>query len=172
MIQIQTRISPPIAEGPIEHLLACHRRIENRLDILERAGQHLEDQPNESLLAISNSLRFMDTSGVLHTVDEEESLFPRLRSSLTPEEVHYLDGLESQHRDVDAVYASLKETVLHLQQERTPELIDMYRTCIAKLTAAYRTHIASEDSILMEMGRRILSPAELTAIHNEMRARR
>ena len=172
MIQIQTRISPPIAEGPIEHLLACHRRIENRLDILERAGQHLEDQPNESLLAISNSLRFMDTSGVLHTVDEEESLFPRLRSSLTPEEVAYLDGLESQHRDVDAVYASLKETVFHLQQERTPELIDMYRKCVAKLTAAYRTHIASEDSILVEMGRRILSPAELAAIHNEMRARR
>jgi hypothetical protein len=48
----------------------------------------------------------------------------------------------------------------------------MYRKCVAKLTAAYRTHIASEDSILVEMGHRILSPAELTAIHNEMRARR
>jgi hypothetical protein len=91
---------------------------------------------------------------------------------LTPEEVHYLEGLESQHRDVDAVYVSLKETVLELQQGRTPELIDIYRTCVAKLTAAYRTHIASEDSTLMEMGRRILSPADLSAIHNEMRARR
>ena len=172
MIQIQTRISPPVAEGPIEHLLACHRRIENRLHILERAGQHLEDQPQESLLAISNSLLFMDTSGVLHTVDEEESFFPRLRTSLTPEEVGYLDGLESQHRDVDVVYASLKETVLQLQQHRTPERIETYRARVAKLTAAYRTHIASEDSILMEMGRRILSPAELSTIHNEMRARR
>jgi hemerythrin-like domain-containing protein len=172
MIQIQTRISPPVAEGPIEHLLACHRRIENRLDILERAGQHLEDQPNESLLAIGNSLRFMDISGVLHTVDEEESFFPRLRACLTPEEVAYLDGLESQHRDVDAVYASLKEIVLQLQQQRTPERVEAYRGCVAKLKSAYGAHIASEDSILMEMGRRVLSPEELSLIHNEMRARR
>jgi hemerythrin-like domain-containing protein len=172
MIQIQTRISPPVVEGPIEHLLACHRRIENRLDILERAGQHLEDQPNESLLAISNSLRFMDTSGVLHTVDEEESFFPRMRASLAPEESAYLDGLESQHQDVDRVYIQLKETILDLQHLRTPERIERYRACVAKLAASYRAHIASEDSILMEMGRRILSPAELSAIHNEMRARR
>ena len=76
MIQIQNQIAPPVTEGPIEHLLACHRRIEDRLAILERAGEHLEDRPEESLLAISNSLRFLDTSGVLHTVDEEESVFP------------------------------------------------------------------------------------------------
>src|SRR5689334_840774 len=110
MIQIQARITPPVAEGPLEHLLACHRRIENRLATLERAGEHLEDRTGEPLIAISNSLRFMDTSGVLHTVDEEQSVFPRLRSSLSPEEIAYLDGLESQHRQVDEVYTSLKQT--------------------------------------------------------------
>jgi hemerythrin-like domain-containing protein len=172
MIQIQSKIASPVTEGPIEHLLACHRRIEARLATLELAGHHLEDQPRESLLAISNSLRFLDTSGVLHTVDEEQSLFPRLRSFLKPEEVRYLDGLESQHREVDALYDSLKQTVLQLQQGRTPEHIETYRQLVASLTAAYGAHIASEDSILMEMGRRVLNPAELSAIHNEMRARR
>ena len=104
----QSKIAPPVTEGPIEHLLACHRRIEARLATLDRAGHHFEDQPRESLLAISNSLRFMDTSGVLHTVDEEQSVFPRLRSFLTTEEVRYLDDLESQHREVDSLYDSLK----------------------------------------------------------------
>ena len=89
---------------------------------------------------------------MLHTVDEEESFFPRLRASLTPEELAYVDGLESQHQDVDTVYTSLKEIVLELQQLRTPARVEMYRACVAKLAAAYRAHIASEDSILMEMG--------------------
>jgi hemerythrin-like domain-containing protein len=172
MIQIQARITPPVAEGPLEHLLACHRRIENRLATLERAGEHLEDRTGESLIAISNSLRFMDTSGVLHTVDEEQSVFPRLRSSLSPEEIAYLDGLESQHRQVDEVYTSLKQTIEQLHQESTPERIARYRELVAKLTTAYRAHIASEDSILMEMGRRILTADELSAIHKEMRSRR
>jgi hemerythrin-like domain-containing protein len=172
MIQIQNQIAPPVTEGPIEHLLACHRRIEDRLAILERAGQHLEDRPEESLLAISNSLRFLDTSGVLHTVDEEESVFPRLRGCLAADEITYLDTLESQHREVDVVYASLKQIVNQLQQQRTPERLASYRELVAKLTAAYRAHIASEDSVLMDMARRTLTPSQLSEIKTEMRARR
>jgi hemerythrin-like domain-containing protein len=172
MIQIQTKIAPPVVEGPIDHLQACHRRIENRLEVLERAGQHLEDRFEESLLAIFNSLRFMDTSGVRHTVDEEESLFPRLRNCLSQEQIQYLDQLESQHRAVDAVYDSLKEVVAQLQREANPERILAYRELVGKLTAAYRAHIASEDSTLMEMARSVLTPDDLAAIQAEMRARR
>ncbi len=146
MIQIQSNIAPPAAEGPIDHLQACHRRIENRLDTLERAGEHLEDLFEESLLAIFNSLRFMDTSGVRHTVDEEESVFPRLRNSLSEEQIQYLDQLESQHREVDTLYDSLKEVVSQLQREPNPERILAYRELVEKLTSAYRAHIASEDS--------------------------
>src|SRR6476620_8841020 len=134
MIQIQSNIAPPAVEGPIDHLQACHRRIENRLDTLERAGEHLEDLFEESLLAIFNSLRFMDTSGVRHTVDEEESVFPRLRNSLSEEQIQYLDQLESQHREVDKLYGSLKEAVSQLQREPNPERILAYRQLVEKLT--------------------------------------
>jgi hemerythrin-like domain-containing protein len=172
MIQIQSNIAPPAVEGPIDHLQACHRRIENRLDTLERAGEHLEDLFEESLLAIFNSLRFMDTSGVRHTVDEEESVFPRLRNSLSEEQIQYLDQLESQHREVDTLYDSLKEVVSQLQREPNPERILAYRELVEKLTSAYRAHIASEDSILMKMARSVLTTDELAAIQAEMRARR
>jgi hemerythrin-like domain-containing protein len=148
MIQIQSNIAPPVGEG------------------------HLEDLFEESLKAIVNSLRFMDTSGVRHTVDEEESLFPRLRNSLSEEQIQYLGQLESQHREVDAVYDSLKEVVAQLQEEATPARISAYRELVEKLTAAYRAHIASEDSILMEMARSVLTADELAAMQSEMRARR
>src|SRR5215210_6748870 len=108
MIQIQKDISAPVAEGPIEHLLACHRRIEQRLDTLERAGALLEETPQAALIAIANSLRFMDVSGTMHTVDEEQSVFPRIRNAAAPGDIEYLDGLEGQHRDAELVYDRLK----------------------------------------------------------------
>ena len=55
---------------------------------------------------------------------------------------------------------------------RTPDLISEYRELVAKLGSAYRRHIASEDTILVELGRRVLSEAELETIQTEMRARR
>jgi hypothetical protein len=93
MIQIQKHASPPVVDGPLEHLSACHRRIEHRLDVLQRASDLLAERAEEALQAISNSLRFMDTSGLLHTVDEEESLFPRLRQAMSVSEMEYLEGL-------------------------------------------------------------------------------
>jgi hemerythrin-like domain-containing protein len=172
MVKIELQKAPPVKEGPIEHLFACHRRIEDRLSILERAGAHLESAPGEALTAITNSLRFMDTSGVLHTVDEEQSVFPRLRGHLTQEELAYLDELESQHREADRVYESLKGVVAALTQSRTPELIQQYRDLVQRLAHAYRDHIASEDENLLPIGRRVLDEAELREIHSEMRGRR
>jgi hemerythrin-like domain-containing protein len=172
MIQIQTEKAPPVAEGPIEHLVACHRRIEQRLDVLERAGSLLDQVPEASLIAIANSLRFMDVSGVLHTVDEEESVFPRIREAASPEEIAYLDNLEAEHREADSLYVRLKEVSASLLDGVTPELIQEYRELVARLGAAYRSHIASEDTILVALGRRVLTATELETIQSEMRARR
>ena len=73
---------------------------------------------------------------------------------------------------MDVVYASLRQIVNQLQQQRTPEQIDSYRELVAKLTAGYRAHITSEDSVLMDMARRTLTPSQLSEIKTEMRARR
>jgi hemerythrin-like domain-containing protein len=172
MIQIQLDKAPAVADGPIEHLVACHRRIEQRLDTLQRAGAKLEQDTEASLIAIANSLRFMDVSGVLHTVDEEESVFPRIRQAASPGEVAYLDKLESEHKEADQVYLRLKAVSAALLESTTPELIQEYRELVTKLDAAYRSHIASEDTILVELGRRVLTADELETIQSEMRARR
>ncbi|HYP04621.1 MAG TPA: hemerythrin domain-containing protein [Bryobacteraceae bacterium] len=172
MIQIQLDKAPPVADGPIDHLVACHRRIEHRLDTLERAGAALDQSPEASLIAIENSVRFMDVSGVLHTIDEEESVFPRIRNAANPDEIAYLDNLEAEHREADQVYLRLKEVATSLMNGVTPEAIPEYRNLVAKLSGMYRSHIASEDQVLMELGRRVLTPSELEVIQSEMRARR
>jgi hemerythrin-like domain-containing protein len=172
MVQIQLQKAPPVAEGPIEHLVACHRRIEERLDVLERAGTMLDSDPEASLVAIQNSLRFMDLSGALHTRDEEESVFPRLREAVKAEERDYLHQLESEHRDAEQAYAQLKAVAARLPQQVTRDRVAEFREVVAKLTRIYRSHIASEDTVLVEMGRRSLTDEQLETIYSEMRARR
>lgn len=172
MIQIQSEKAPPVTTNAIEHLVACHRRIEQRLDILERAASLLHERPDECLVAIKNSLRFMDTSGVLHTVDEEESVFPRVRNSASAEEISYLDGLEAQHKEADRVYRQLKGVVGTLSDCATPELIAEYGRLAKRLADVYRSHIASEDTVLVEMGQRVLTAYQLRTIQSEMQARR
>jgi hemerythrin-like domain-containing protein len=174
MIQIQLKPDlESLEKGPIEHLLACHRRIEQRLDILDRAGKALEAQSSEeALTAIANTLRFMDISGALHTRDEEESVFPRIRQLASTEEIAYLSDLENEHGEVDALYVRLKDVSASLLQSITPELVRDYREVVSKIGSAYRRHIASEDSVMVELARRVLNSTELESIQAEMRARR
>ncbi len=160
-------------EYPLEHLVACHRRIEERLDMLERAGGHLENEPADALEAIDACLRFFDSNGVLHTADEERSLFPRLRPRLTAEELALLGELEQQHREADALYADLKAVVADLRKsprDRGP--IERYRSLAARLTELYRAHISFEDRELIRIAKRDLTRGDLEAISKEMRRRR
>lgn len=161
-------------DTPVEHLIACHRRIEDRLATLERAADHLRGDKPAALEAIRKSILFLDSSGVLHTIDEEESLFPRLRPHLAPEELLYLDGLEEQHRAAESVFTELKDVVeeLTVAADNSISLESHYRKLAAWLSSLYRPHIQSEDEILTRLARRTLTADQLKAITKEMKGRR
>jgi iron-sulfur cluster repair protein YtfE (RIC family) len=111
---IQIGASPARIDSPIEHLVACHWRIEQRLDTLVKAAGHLQDQRYGALAAITSSFSFLDTSGVLHTEDEEASLFPRLRRKLSASEIEFVDSLEAQHVQAEKIYSCLKQLASQL----------------------------------------------------------
>jgi iron-sulfur cluster repair protein YtfE (RIC family) len=159
-------------DSPIDHLMACHRRIEQRLDTLLTAADQLETDHAAALTAIQNSLRFMDTSGERHTEDEEASLFPRLRQKLSSEEIAFLNSLEEQHVKAGSIYLELKRAALSLAAEATADSIRRYRECAERLRSLYRDHIRAEDEILTAMARRSLEAGEIHEISREMRARR
>ncbi len=150
-------------DEPLEHLMACHRRIEERLETLERAAAHLEDRTEEALGAFRSAFAFLDTSGALHTADEEESLFPRLMAALERGERAYLAGLEHDHTEAHRIYTELKLSLDRPAQAR--HLVD-------RLCALYRAHIASEDDVLQEYARVHLSAEQLAEIGREMKGRR
>ena len=150
-------------DAPLEHLLACHRRIEERLETLERAAAHLEDQSEAALDAFRSAFAFLDTSGTLHTADEEESLFPRLMAALEPGERSYVAGLEHDHAEAHRIYTELKVSLDRPAQARH---------LVERLCALYRAHIESEDSVLQEYARVHLTAGQLAEIAREMKDRR
>jgi hemerythrin-like domain-containing protein len=160
-------------DSPLDHLLACHRRIEDRLATLERLIPHWRTSPKETIEAARNCLRFFDTNGVWHTEDEERSLFPRLSASLTEEEREFLAGLESQHEEAERALDAVRGTVDRLAGGGAGDAaIAEYEQAAGRLCAIYRQHISSEDARLPELGRRILSAAGLAEIAGEMKRRR
>ena len=151
-------------DHPLEHLVACHGRIEERLTILQRAAENLEIKPEEARQALESVFRYFETSGTNHTADEEESVFPRLAGKLTEEERAYIAALESQHQQAEDLYQ-------HLRQGPQADLSD-YRSLVARFCQLYREHIASENERLIATGKRLLSAQDLASISAEMRRRR
>lgn len=143
-------------DAPIEHLLACHRRIEQKLDTLLRA---LDKPGDEADGAIARVIHFFDTNGLLHTQDEEESIFPRLARRVSASETALLDALHADHELVEALYARVAGG------DRTPDTVK-------QLVDRYHAHIAREDSELVAVMRRHLDDADLRAISQEMKQRR
>jgi hemerythrin-like domain-containing protein len=167
--------APPKRAGiddPLQHLTDCHRRIEQRLDTLERAAAALDSNPTPALDAIKNSLAFFDTAGRLHTIDEEESVFPLLRPRLTFEETAFLDELEADHGAAEAIYQNLKQTYVQICGGITPDLVERFRELTSGLTRVYRAHIATEDSALMPIMQRIIRTDERSVLTQQMRSRR
>ena len=125
--------------------------------MLHAAG-HVENDREAAVAAIANSIHFLDTSGALHTEDEEASLFPRLRQTLSISEIAFIDSIETQHDEAESIYAELKQSALDLNlgTESSPEAIGRYRDCAERLRSLYRAHIRAEDEILTAMARRSL----------------
>lgn len=172
MIQIGATLAT--LESPIDHLMACHRRIEQQLDTLVKAADYLESangdrQREEALLAISNCFVFLETSGTLHTEDEEASIFPRLRQYASRQETEFMNGLEAQHAVADDLYGALKVSASNL---RSWSDVERYRESAQALRNFYRAHIRAEDESLKPIALWLLSAPALDEISREMKARR
>ncbi len=172
MIQIHTAPPASSIESPVAHLAACHRRIEERLDTLERVAQHLRTRSGEALSAIQGVFWFFDSSGVNHTADEEESFFPRFTARLTPDEQQLLNTLKTEHTRAEAIYDDLKAHVAKMANP--PSVADQHRYAelASALCSLYRQHIRNEDAHFPAIAQRTLSAEDLDAITLEMKQRR
>jgi hemerythrin-like domain-containing protein len=165
--------------NPLGLLGDCHRRIERFLKLLvtitrATSGRALSAEQHA---AMETARVYFKQAAPQHTLDEEESLFPRLRAASDPQAAAALALLEhlhsdhqaaaEMHREVDALVRRwLAEGVLATElAERLAERLD-------SLSAIYQQHIAVEEAQVFPLAGRVLSPSELEQMGREMAARR
>jgi hemerythrin-like domain-containing protein len=163
-------------DDPIGMLKDCHRRIEHFLNIIcvvvERA--RARELSGEETAAIEAALHYFRVGGQRHTADEEDSLFPRMRSDAALANMRELGHLESEHReanhlhdDVDALYSAWISNG-HLSTEDEGKLT----TATKRLQSLYAEHIQIEETIVFPRAAESLDSKTIAAIGAEFRARR
>lgn len=164
---------------PIGLLGDCHRRVERFLAVLVHVATQAHGEPftAEQRTAWDTALRYFREAAPKHTADEEESLFPRLRTMDRPDVKALLarvDGLEQDHVRAGAGHAEvdrLGQAWLangRLSQDEALRLIAV----LAELAELYRAHLAIEDTEVFPLAAEVLSALDRQAIGGEMATRR
>jgi hemerythrin-like domain-containing protein len=157
---------------PLEMLERSHRRIEEHLAaMIQAAGAIARGAPGDHVAVIDDSLAFLERSATRHEVDEEGSLFPRLRRHTTL--ARLLEALTDDHHRHHQLHVQLR-TQRAQWPPAGPDAADGARlvNLVAELGRAYRSHIEREELELLPAVRTLLAPEELAAVLVEMGQRR
>jgi hemerythrin-like domain-containing protein len=166
-------------DEPLGLLSDCHRRIEQFLSVLivianRRRGGAL---PPEDQRALEGALHYFATAAPRHSADEEDSLFPRLRSSgdaCASAALEALDRLEADHHVATTHHGAVDALARRWLSAGALEPGDTAALAahLAALDRLYRDHIRVEDQELFPAAGRVLSAAALEAVGREMASRR
>jgi hemerythrin-like domain-containing protein len=166
-------------DQPLGLLSDCHRRIERFLGILETASQGAGSRAStaEERRGVEAALRYFATAAHMHTADEEESLFPRLRGCADAAAVDALAvvaRLEGDHRDAERRHAEVDRLMRRWLDagQLDPADATALWAHVAALRALYAAHITVEDTELFPAAARLLSAEAVAKIGGEMAARR
>jgi len=148
---------------PFERLTRSHRRLEERLEDLERGARE------KNVATLRDVCAFLDRQVRRHEADEEGSLFPRIAKT-TNETLRVLaERLAREHRTHEALHARLERATDAL--ERDDDATDLAGAADA-ITVAYRAHLREEEQTLFPLTRSELTSEELAAMAREMDERR
>jgi hemerythrin-like domain-containing protein len=163
-------------DDPIGMLVDCHRRIEKFLGILgivvDRArGRALSD---EEIEAVQAALNYFRLGGQRHNADEEESLFPRMRSECTAEESKELNALEGDHRRANELHGAVEALYTEWITRGRLNEADERRlsSSTLELRRLYEEHIQLEEQTVFPRAAAALSGEAIAAIGREFQARR
>lgn len=165
--------------NPLGLLSDCHRRIERFLSVViavareAKGGELISDQRN----ALAVALRYFREAAPKHTLDEEESLFPRMLAARHPESAEaraLIEILHQDHKDADAWHAEADRLGTEwLVAGRLDEAkLQRFNDLLGELSGTYERHIQAEDVQVFPLAGRILDSRELQSVGKEMAARR
>lgn len=163
-------------DDPLGMLKDCHRRIENFLRILCQAVLRRQEGAlsAEEREAVAAALAYFQTGGERHNRDEEESLFPRLRDTVSAADFEAIRRLETEHGEAGELHATVERLYSSwiasgsLSREDRQALL----TATDRLQLLYAGHIQVEESVVFPRAAAVLDAQAIAAIGSEFRERR
>jgi hemerythrin-like domain-containing protein len=160
---------------PFEALQACHGRIEEHLRTLERLAQRASASARHSGAAAAAEavVRYFDTSGAQHHRDEDDDLFPLLRTRAASlgriEVAAAIDELEREHSTLDAQWRRLRGA---LSAIAAPGHAPVDAENVLRFAWLYRHHMDREALLVLPFARETLAQGERAELGARMAARR
>jgi hemerythrin-like domain-containing protein len=188
-LSVRTGFSSPVSvaelgirvDDPIEHLRDCHQKIERSLVIVQNAVAALRlTEPvlrAEAAAALDYELALLRLLENLHTQDEEQSFFPRLRAKLLEDPCDLQElmlSLELQHRQDEATFEELAACMrgfLGSPGERSEERLGQLEGLVAQLAGLCGPHMILENERLIANSRQYLTATDLDEMRQEIRSR-
>jgi hemerythrin-like domain-containing protein len=168
-------------DDPIGMLSDCHRRIERFLDVLHRVARRAQHNALDAgeRSAVEAALRYFRESGPRHNMDEEESLFPRLKNLDTgaaPSEpvLSEIARLSSDHAEAAPLHGEVDTLYSKWISAGALEAADRARllAATASLQQLYQEHIRVEEELIFPCAARLLDRGTIAAMGAEFKGRR
>jgi len=163
-------------EDPIVTLKDVHLRIKRFLHVLwviadRAAGRELT---SDEIAAVRSAMDYIRVEGTRHTADEEQSLFPRLRSQTISGDSEELLALEDNRRRADPLHAMVEALYLAWISAGAlrPESQLRLQSCAESLKRLWEQHVQLEEQIVFPRARHVLDGRAIAAIRHEFRVRR
>ena len=131
----------------------------------------------EARNTLEGALRYFREAAPKHTADEEDSLFPRMRS-MSDENVQAalsrIDELEKDHRSADPLHAEVEQLGQKWLKDGalTSDDAAAFRAAIERLVQMYSRHIQVEETAVFPAAAKALSATQKAEIAKEMASRR
>jgi hemerythrin-like domain-containing protein len=162
--------APAVAaeDCPIEMLYEEHFQQRQMASDMESLAETRRPRPNLARRILDN----LDGPLRHHRVDEDESLFPRLRRRAAPEDeiAPLLDRLQDEHEQLRSMGASLMPALVCMADGALPAPED--RAGLRRFAQTERRHLIAENALVLPLARVRLTAADKAAALAEMRARR
>jgi len=160
----------PDFSDPLGLLLACHQRMREHCDLLQRCAQHLTDKglDDDARKAATQVHRYFSTAAMYHHHDEEDDLFPLLiRSSMKMADI--INNLKLQHAEIQTVWQALEPLLAHPASIDNPATFTALSDQFADL---YKKHLAYEEQEFFDVTVHMLSQEQLSQLGGAMKKRR
>ena len=163
--------SAPGFDAPLAVLEACHARIAEQCDTLEKLLVHLQGQGADAQAqqAARAIMRYFDVAAVQHHDDEERNLFPLLEAANAPGACDLVEMLTLEHDEQARLWRSLRSQLAAIEAGSDTALDPVL---MARFVAAQRNHLAFENAHVPPLARAVLDPSALARLGRAMAARR